>query len=275
MPLARNLNQKKITPRFKIPKPKKWMIWAALAVAVVVGVFGLINLTKVLSPKANQEEVKIETGDRPLPQVISLWVTADGGLIMRENPDAKSKQIYLIPNSTALSATEVQNDWYKVTYMEKTGWVNKKYVTTTAPAEDPTKNWTSYTNKSFNYSLRFPKDWVVQDYGANPASSSTSYVAFGPQLPATLDPAKLPPVIVRTTTQAVAQLETTYKANQGTVVEPASVSGLSGEKITYNSSSGTQMTAFLVAKGATTFVIEETGGYSDELGRIVASLNLG
>jgi hypothetical protein len=31
----------------------------------------------------------------------------------------------------------------------------------------------------------------------------------------------------------------------------------------------------LVAKGATTFVIEETGGYSDELGRIVTSLNLG
>jgi hypothetical protein len=96
-----------------------------------------------------------------------------------------------------------------------------------------------------------------------------------PQLPAQLDPAKLPPVIVRTTAQTVTALEASYKANQGAVVEAATISGLAGEKITYNSSSGTQMTAFLVAKGATTFVIEETGGYSDELAKIIASLNLG
>jgi hypothetical protein len=116
---------------------------------------------------------------------------------------------------------------------------------------------------------------VTQDYGANPASSSLSYVAFGPQLPAALDPSVLPPVIVRVTSQTKEQAENQYKTASNSIAEPASISGLTGTKYTYNASSGTQMTAFIVAKGAQTFVIEETGGYSDELSKIIASLNLG
>lgn len=276
MPLARNLNKPTKIPKIKIPKPKKWMVWAFVFMAIGIGIFGIINLTKVLRPKdGKKEELKIETGDRPLPQTISLWITADGGLVMRENPDVKSKQLYLIPNGTQLSSTEMKDTWYKVTYMEKTGWVNKNYVTTQAPAEDPTKNWNTFSNKNAGYSLRFPKEWVSQDYGANPATSSTSYVAFGPQLAPTLDPSRLAPVIIRITTVTKEQAEAAYKANQNAVSEAATVSGIAASKITYNSSTGTQMTAYIVAKGANTVVIEETGGYQDELSRIVASLTLG
>lgn len=275
MPIARNLGNKAKIPKIKLPKPKKWMIWGAVFLALVIGIFGVVSLVRVLQPKAQKEEIKVPTGDRPLPQTISLWVTAEGGLTMRENPDVKSSRLYLIPFRTQLVATESGGDWYKVTYMDKTGWVNKNFVTTQAPAEDPTKNWNTFVNKNFGYSLRYPKEWVAQDYGANPATNSTNYVALGPQLPATLDPSKLAPVIIRITTQTKDQIETSYKNNQGAVLEPVTVSGIAASKITYNSSSGTQMTAYVVAKGSSTVVIEETGGYADELAKIIASLNLG
>jgi hypothetical protein len=276
MALARNLNPKKFDflSKIKFPKWKK-PVWIGILIgAIVIGVFGVIYLTRIIPKEEDKQSIKLETGDRPLPSTISLWVNADGGLVMREGPDKGAKQLLLIPNGTQLAATELSGDWYKITYMDKTGWVNKGYVTTTAPAEDPTKAWNSFSNKGFGYTLRYPKEWVAQDYGANPASNSLNYVGFGPQLGATLDPVLLPPVIVRVTAQTKEQAEDVYKKSANVVTEAATISGLAGSKFTFNASSGTQMTAYVVAKGSQIIIIEETGGYSDELVKIIASLNL-
>jgi hypothetical protein len=276
MALARNLKPKRFNfkPKFKLPKLKKPVIYGLVALAILLGTFGVIYIIRIIPKKEDKAEIKLETGDRPLPQVTPLWVTAEGGLIMRESADKGSKQLILIPNGTILSATEIQGDWYKVTYMDKTGWVNKGYVTTQAPAEDPTKNWNTFANKSFGYTLRYPKEWVAQDYGANPASNSQSYVGFGPQLSAVLDPTLLPPVIIRVTGQTKEQVEASYVGAANSIAEVATVSAMPATKYTYNASSGTQMTAYVIAKGALTIVVEETGGYSDELVKIIASINL-
>lgn len=276
MALARNLNPKKFDFKSKIKLPKwKKSVWIGLlAGAILVGAFGVIFITRVIPKEEDKKEIVLETGDRPLPQVTNLWVTADGGLIMREGPDKGSKQLLLIPNGTQLSATELSGDWYKITYMDKTGWVNKGYVTTTPPAEDPTKDWNNFSNKNFGYTLRYPKEWVAQDYGANPASGSQSYVGFGLQLSATLDPVLLPPVIIRITDKTKEQTDEYYTKTANVIAESATVSGLAASKYIYNASSGTQMTAYIVARGATTIIIEETGGYQDELTKIIASLNL-
>lgn len=273
MALARNLNRRKFKPK-KFAFKKKWAyIGAGLLVAVLV-VYGLLNISKITSLNTKKQEIKYETGDRPLPQKISLWVTADGGLKLRETPDAKGKIIILIPNGTQLTAEEVRDDWYKVVYMDKTGWVSKSYITTQAPAEDPTKNWKSYQSKAAYYSLRYPVDWVFQDYGSNPATESTSYVGFGSQLGPALDPNNAPPVVVKVTGKTAENTEAAYKSMSGFVSEAATISSLPAKKYSFNSSSGVQMTVYVVSKGAQTYIFEETGGYSDELAKMIASVIL-
>lgn len=273
MALAKNLNRKRIKIK-KINFKKKWVYIAVGIVAVFLAVYGLINISRVASIGSKKQELKFETGDRPLPQKISLWVVADGGLKMRETPEANGKIIILIPNGTQLTAEEMKNDWYKVVYMDKTGWVSKNFITTQAPAEDPTKNWKSYQNKSFYYSLRYPVDWVVQDYGANPASESASFVGFGPQLGATLDPSTVPPVVVKVSSKTADAIEAGYRVMNGFVTEAVTISSLPAKKYSFISSSGVQMTVFVVSKGSQTYIFEDSGGYSDELGKIVASLIL-
>lgn len=272
MTLARNI-QKRRTNKFRFPKIKKKSL--LILVPVFLGFVGFAgyNLYRVLPIKNQKMEIKYETGDRPLPQVTALWVTADGGLYLREESQPKGKILILIPNGTKLEATEVKDDWYKVTYMEKTGWVSKNYVTTQAPAEEPTKNWNTYTDKNYSYSVRYPKDWVYVDYGENPATNSKSYIAFGQQLAPQLDPINLPPVILRVSNESAEKINGDYNSRGGTA-EAVTVSTLSGTRYTYNSSSGIQMTAYVVARGTVTFIIEETGGYSDDLGRLVGTINL-
>lgn len=238
-------------------------------------VFGAVQLLPhFILGKSDKKEIKFETGDRPLPQTTNIWVKASDGLVMREKPDISSKQIYLIPNGTQLEATELEGNWYKVSYMGKNGWVNKNWVTTQAPAEKPTKGWNNYADTQNGYTLRYPKEWVVQDYGVNPATDSNSYIGFGPQLPAELDPAVLPPVILRITDQSSTQVKDSYKENSGAVFKKVTISGYAGERVTFNSSSGTQMNAYFVARGGKVYILEETGGYADELTKMVASLNL-
>lgn len=270
MALAKRLNRR----RNKIPKlkiNKKWALVGVGVIGLLIAVYGVLNLSRIAPVKKGKQEIKFETGDRPLPQKISLWVTADGGLFLRETSDSKGKILIVIPINTQLTAEETKDDWYKVTYMGKTGWVNKNYVTTQAPAEDPTKNWKSYQNKAALYSVRYPVDWVVQDYGANPASDSASYVGFGPQLSPTLNPASVPPVVIRVSNKTLEANEASYKSMSGFTQEAATIASLPGKKYIFNSGAGVQMTVFVVSKGAQTYIFEESGGYADELTKIVAS----
>jgi hypothetical protein len=277
MALARKLGRNKgPKKKFKLPQiSKRNLVISLVVLAVLAGAIGWWSLARSTKNDKGKIAIKYDTGDKPLPQKVLLWINADGGLNVRSEANSKSKIIILVPNGTQLEALETKDDWYKITYMGKTGWVSKQYVTLTAPAEDPTKAWKTYQNNAQNYALRYPTDWVAQDYGANPATNSSSYIAFGPQLPATMDPSNPPPVIVRIVPGGADAAAATYKASAGSVATPATIAGLAGTSYTYTASSGVQMTAYVVAKGAQTFIIEETGGYADQLQKIVTSLSLG
>jgi hypothetical protein len=277
MALARNLHpQKRSIKKFKLPKiSKRNLVILVALVAILLGGLGWWSLSKATKNSSKKIEVKYDTGDKPLPQAESIWINADGGLFMRQDANAKSKIVIIIPNGTQLTVIEKNGTWYKVSYMNKTGWVSNQYVVATAPAQDPTKAWKTYQNAANNYSLRYPTEWVTQDYGPNPASGSTSYVAFGPLLAPALDPNNLPPVIIRVSSATADAAAASYKAASGSIATPATVSGLPATVYTYTAGSGVQMTAYIVAKGPRTFIIEENGGYADQLQKIIGSLSLG
>jgi hypothetical protein len=273
MALAKNLQRKRGRGTFKLPKLSKKFIWPILFLTLLLGGYGLVNLMKVVPSSKEKSEIKLETGDRPLPQKKKLWVVAEGGLYLRAEANAKAKILILIPNRTTLEAEETQGEWYRVSYMNKTGWVNRGFVTTEAPAEDPAKDYKTLIEKGSGFSIRYPKDWVYQNYGENPASGAIAFFAFGPQLPPQLDPNNLPPIILRISSKEFGVILAQYKS-LGAVEEDASVSGLAAKKFIYNASTGVQMTAYVVAKGGSVYILEETGGYSDELELMVKDLTL-
>lgn len=275
MALARKLNTRKYKKQRNISlDKKKYFIYGLVTVAIIVGVYGLVNLASFFPSGDEKQEIVYETGDRPLPQTIKIWVVADGGLNLRKEPDPKSSILILIPDGTELEALEAKSNWFRVKYMDKEGWVHKDYTTTQAPVESPTKGWTTYKNESFKYTLQHPDDWVAVDYGVNSASGSLNYVGLGLQLPQTLDPSNLPPIIIKVTSQTKAEVEAFYEKKADTTSEKATISGIEGAKYTFNNSSGTQVNAYVVTKGSNTFILEESGGYEQELTLIVGSLNL-
>lgn len=274
MALAKNLNKRPVKKqKWQIPKFNKKWIWLAVFLALALGVYGIINLTRIAPLSSEKKEVKFETGDRPLPQKIALWVTADGGLYMRANPESKAKIMILIPRGTELSAEETQGEWYKVTYMNKNGWVNRSYVTTTAPAEEPTKEYKTLVEKSAGFSIRYPKDWMYLNYGEEKTSASIAYFAFGTDLPQKFEPSALPSVILRITAKAKAAVEGEYKA-LGATEKALSVSNLPAKKFSYTSGSGVQMSACVIEKGSKIYILEETGGYETELDLMLKTLIL-
>lgn len=273
MALARNL-KKNTRRKIEHKKSRKYIVFGALFIAIAVGAYGIVNIIQLTPDSNDKKEINYETGDRPLPQIVKLWVVAEGGLYLREDADSESAILKLIPDGTELEALETKDDWYKVKYMDKEGWVHKDYTTTKPPEESPTKGWNSYKNDSFKYTLQYPEDWVAVDYGKNDASNSESYVGLGLQLPSTLDPAKLPPIIIRVTNNTKAEVTAIYSKKTDVVSKKTTISGVEGTKYTYTSSSGTQITTFVVTKGSNTFILEESGGYSNELSLVVGSINL-
>jgi hypothetical protein len=280
MAIAKNLqNYQRPSGKFKLPaslrKHKKKIIIGAVILSILLGIYGIFNLIR-LAPKAeDKQDVVYETGDQPLPQKIMIYIDAEGGLNMREEPNTTSKILKTIPNGTKLEATLVQGDWYQVVYDGKTGWVNKKYVKTYTGSEPVTaETLQPYQNTAFGYSLSFPKDWVKVDYGASQTAGLVSYVGFGAQLADEINPNVLPPLAVKITQDAVATVDASYKAKSSVTAAEATVSGVKGTMYVFTASSGVQMTAYVVVGNGFTYILEESGGYSDELNSLVSSFKI-
>lgn len=280
MAIAKNLqNYQRQTGKFKIPgflkKHKKKIIIGAIILSVLLGVYGIINLVR-LAPKAeDKQDLVYETGDQPLPQKILIYIDADGGLNMREEPNTTSSILKTIPNGTKLEATLVQGEWYQVVFDGKTGWVNQKYVKTYTGNEVAiADSWQPYQNTAFGYSLSFPKDWVKVDYGASQTAGLVSYVGFGAQLADEINPNVLPPLAVKITKDVAATVDASYRAKSNVTATEATVSGAKGTMYVFTASSGVQMTAYMVSGSGYTYILEESGGYSDELSEMVKNFKL-
>ena len=268
-------------------KPKKSPLANKRSRAVMIGVailalaligFGFYSLTGRKSSDAGKIDIKLETGDRPIAKEDAIYVNADGGLSLRSDRNPNSDRLDLIPNSTKLVATQELDGWYQVSYNGKIGWVSKQYTTAVAPAEDPTKDWGTYTS-ALGYKIKYQTGWKAQDYGANDTLKATSLVAFSNlELPATIPAGSefIAPVTVAISTKAIAEANSSYSTIAGVQTEAISVGGIAANKYTYTqASSNTQMTAIVFAASGKVFVFSEGGGYAEDLLKMSATFTIG
>jgi hypothetical protein len=254
-------------------------ILAAVAIASVALIaFSVYYMTKDKPVDGKKQEIKLETGDRPIKKDLEVYVNADGGLSLRSERDTNSQRLELIPNGTKLTANEELEGWYKVTYNGKTGWISKQYTTTAVPPEDPTKDWAIFTSTS-GYKVKYQPGWKAQDYGANEAQGASSLVAFSNQdLPVTIPTGSefIAPVTFAVSTKTIDLANAFYSGIAGVKVETLSIAGQTANKYTYTSvTSNTQMTAIVFAGAGKVFVLSEGGGYVDDLLKMAATFTIG
>jgi hypothetical protein len=271
---------KNIYKRNKALKPdnkkRKVVLSVILAIALISIGFGVYRIGSLHQASDKKEVIKIKTGDQPLNQSTTIFVNADGGLSLRKEQSATSQRLTLIPNNTKLTTTSSLNGWYQVTYNGQTGWIAEKYTTTQAPLADPTSTWSVFTGS--NYKIKYPIGWKYQNYGANQANNASSLVAFSDQdLPTTVPTGSqfIAPVIVQVSNQTLAAANSTYSTISGVVTTNLTIAGVAANEYTYTSaSSETQVTAIVFSAGGSTFIMNESGGYSDDLLKMANTFSL-
>jgi hypothetical protein len=256
-------------------KRRKTIISSVLVLSLFFIIYGIYSFQKIKPADGKKEEVKVETGDRPLKKDLIVYINADGGLSLRENRDQNSKRLVIIPNKTQLTAVEELDGWYKVTYQDKEGWIIKQYTTTDAPAEDPYKDWSAFTGAGFK--VKYPLGWKVKDYGANTGKSVTSLVAFSNQeLPTSVPEGTefLAPITFEVSTKTSDEVNASFATISGVTKEQIDAGGRTATKYTYTSAySNTQMTSIVLSIGSQTLTLSEAGGYQDDLANMVKTLS--
>jgi len=276
MALAKNLNSKKLNRRNPSSKRgkrdfRKIILYSSLGLAVLLGVYGVLNLSRLVPDEDQKQDLVLSTGDRPLPEEMKIWINAKGGLNLRELPDGNSKIIAIIPNGTELVSTKLSGDWYEVKFEGKTGWVHRDYVKNFKEEDVPQKDdWKVYRSPNYGYTASYPKDWVYLSYGANKAAGLLDYVAFGLQLSDELDPNRLPPIAIKVTSDSNSVVTSLYKKKTDVVYEKSKIAGIDGFKYVFIAESGVQMTAYIVSGDSYTYILQESGGYASELERMVS-----
>jgi hypothetical protein len=273
--LSRNLYKVKKAPLSD--RRKKVILSVLLVFSVFFIVYGIYNLKQIVPVSGKKEEVKVETGDRPLKQSKFVYTTADKGLSLRKDRDQNSERLVLIPNKTKLEATEELDGWYQVTYEGKTGWISKQYTTMDAPETDQFSSWQVFSTTTFK--IKYPVGWKVKDYGADSNNKVAQLIAFSNlDLPDTIPTGTefIAPITIKVTNKTIEEAKASYTSISGVTTEPISVGSLSGDKYVYTSTlSNTQMTAVVVSTGSNVMILDEAGGYAEDLLNMIKTFSLG
>lgn len=279
--LSRNLKINKRSLPSKSGK-RKWIISGILIFSLFFIGYGFYTFQKLQPDDGQKAEVKVETGDRPLDQKLAVYVTnADNGLSLRKSADKNSERLDLIPNKTKLETLAELGGWYKVSYKGKEGWISKEFTTTKAPATvtDPAKSWSYYTSTKYGYKIKYPLGWKYQDYGAIPANQTLSMIAFSSQALPTKIPTGsdfIAPVTVEVSSKTLVQANKSFSTISGVVATPVTISSIPATKYTYTSVlSNTQMTGIVFSAGGKTFILNEGGGYSEDLLKMANTFTIG
>lgn len=254
------------------------MITTVLAFSCFFIIYGIYTFVNLNQKKDEKIDVQVETGDRPLKQE-GLVIYLTEKLSLREEANTDSKRLAYIPDDTKLDVIEELDGWYKVTYNGKTGWIAKKYTTTQAPAEDPTKAWPSYVNNQQGYKIQYQPGWKYQDYGANATAKILSVIAFSANdLPGSLPQNSdfVAPITISVTGKTLADANKELSNISGVVIEPMKVGAYPATKYTYVSPlSNTQMTGIVFSAGGKTFMMNEGGGYLEDLIKMANTFTIG
>lgn len=279
MPIGRNL---KSTPEPSFRSNKKGkknypkIVFLVVIIAVIAfGAYGAFNLFNLAPREEDKKEIILETGDRPLPEEVKIRVVASGGLNMRSEPNTKSSILTIIPNNTELIAIEIDGEWYRVSFNNQTGWVHNDFVKNLnedSPIEEETLNWKRYSDSKFGYSILYPNDWVYRDFGSNQAANLLGYIGFGSQLPESIDPERIPPIVIKITNQPLEEVLVLYQKRTDATKETRDILGSLATRYTFIATSGIQMNAYIIKVQGRTLILEESGGYLGELSKMASSL---
>ena len=273
----------KNTIKSSLPKKSGYKKRLLLSIVIIFSItsiaYGFYTFQKMKLADSSTAESNVQTGDRPLAQSQVVYVTgADGGLSLRKEADKSSQRLAYVPNKTKLETQEELNGWYKVTYNGKIGWISKEYTTTQAPPEDPQKSW-SYCVTKYGYKIKYPLGWKYQDYGAFPVAQTVGLVAFSSQeLPKTIPAGSdfIAPITVEVTSRSLSEANKSFSSISGVVVEPVTINGIAATKYTYTSVlSNTQMTGLVLSSKGKTMVLNEGGGYSEDLLKMANTISIG
>lgn len=248
-------------------KRKKTLIATVAFLSILsIGYFGY-TLLKLKPTDGQKEEIKIETGDRPLPKKIQIIINSDKGLSLRKSRDANAERLAVVPDKTKIEASEELDGWYKISYEGKEGWISKQYTTLASdvPATDQFASWSEYKNAA--YKIKYPLGWKLQDYGTT--GTDSSFVAFSNQdLPSAIPQGTefVAPIVIEISTKTLEDAQKQYSTISGVSTENINISSISAVKYTYTSvSSNTQMTAIVAKSGDKVLIFSEAGGYLDDL----------
>ncbi|MDO8507557.1 MAG: SH3 domain-containing protein [bacterium] len=170
--------KKTIKKKSKGSSKKKILIALAILLALLLGAFGGYLYFKS-SNKPKEESKPVETTTTTPPETKApektVYITADGGLNMREDTSSSSKSLAVIPNGTKLTVLEEKDGWYKVEYNGQTGWVSKDFVSETKPADMKTYTGTGQVAENPKFSVKYPSDWTIDDYKISKTDGGKTY----------------------------------------------------------------------------------------------------
>ncbi len=159
---------------------KKTLAILAILFALLIGVFaGYLYFNKTKKSHDNSQPTVSTKPETKLVQK-DVYVTANDGLNMREDPSSSSKSLAVIPYGTKLSVMDSQSGWDKVDYQGQQGWISADYVSETKPVDWKTYTGTGQMANNPQFSIKYPSDWALDGYKVSKTDNGLMYtVAFG------------------------------------------------------------------------------------------------
>lgn len=254
--------------------PSKKKIFFILGIIFIGIVFyGLTNLSKIRPTNVDKIPLKVETGDKPVVQVINITVNSEGQpLNIRKEYDGKSEKVGQVPDKTTLVAEEERDGWYRIKYNGKEGWIAKKYTLlvvaqTGTTTENKTANWPQF--KGTGYTFKFPVTWSQRNYTT---SDSLVWIAFSnTDLP--LDAPKGAVIPIELKVYPIASKPSGgFRADPVAKKEIVKVSGVDATKYTYLSpETSTEINVFEFENGGNVYNFYDNGGYLEDLNSILST----
>lgn len=275
MALSRNLQQKRNLRLLSKRKAIKNLI-LVIVIAIPVA-YGILNLAKLRPKKPQKEELKVETGDRPIEKKIKIVVRADGGLNLRKEPDVNSERIGRIPDKTKLEAKKELNGWYNVDFEGKNGWISKEFTVLEGEEKpDITDNWLTFDSSVYGFSVKYPRDWNYKDYGQG--GELLGFVAFSfSELP-DINPQGSPlfiPIEIKLSMKSLDELKSAYDKMPQKVISEVDISGIKGVKYVYSDTTdSTEKTKVFFSHKGKSYIVSENGGYGEDLDRFLKTMVL-
>jgi hypothetical protein len=250
------------------PKKKKILFVLGLIFVLVV-LYGIYSLKRVVPNEESKQQVKVETGDRPVAKNITVTVNTGGyPLNIRADHDGKAEKIGEIPDKTSIEVKEEIDGWYKISYEGKDGWISKKYTTLNSDTKDQTADTGRQTFQGSGYTFNYPGDWNIQNYSG--LDGSVWVALSNNELPAEAPKGSYFIPLELKVYSSDKKPTGSFRTDAKTKKEAVTVGGVNATKYTYlDTDTSTEINAVEFEQGGTVYDFYDNGGYWEDLNKIL------